>query len=271
MRCLKFSVVALALVSAFAIFQPIRGRQSGRAYVREFYVTPGDANAKELSENNPELLIIEGDIAMNRNHGYKSVYGAVLDVSTWPASIIPYELSEDYPNRDAILKAIAHYNTRTLVKFIPRTNETNYLVFVLTDSRDVGGRSYMGMQRGPQPIWFNADVSLWDFGTVLHELGHALSLGHEHSRTDRDLFVKLFFENCDKRYRSQLESKYLPEESFGPYDYGSIMHYPDDAYSSNGKKTIVPLTAGAVIGQRTQLSTEDIKSINHLYMIGSTD
>lgn len=29
-----------------------------------------------------------------------------------------------------------------------------------------------------------------------------------------------------------------------PYDYGSVMHYPQMAFSKNGNKTIIPLEVG---------------------------
>ncbi len=58
---------------------------------------------------------------------------------------------------------------------------------------------------------------------------------------------------------------------YGPYDYGSIMHYGKTAFgkkAANGTKlkTIVPKPNPNVsIGQRTGLSKLDIDGINHLY------
>jgi hypothetical protein len=51
----------------------------------------------------------------------------------------------------------------------------------------------------------------------------------------------------------------------GTYDYGSIMHYPKDAFSQNGGDTIVPKQEGVQIGQRTGLSAGDIAAVKNLY------
>ena len=51
------------------------------------------------------------------------------------------------------------------------------------------------------------------------------------------------------------------------YDYNSIMHYPDWAFSTNGKPTIeaVGKTGGAEIGQRDGMTAGDIEQINKYY------
>ena len=49
------------------------------------------------------------------------------------------------------------------------------------------------------------------------------------------------------------------------YDYGSIMHYPRGAFSSNNQDTIVPRRPGVTIGQRTGLSWTDRQTIAKLY------
>jgi hypothetical protein len=53
-------------------------------------------------------------------------------------------------------------------------------------------------------------------------------------------------------------------DDVGAYDYGSIMHYPRDAFSTDGSDTITPTNAAAAIGQRTALSAGDIAAANSM-------
>ncbi|GBP12081.1 Zinc metalloproteinase nas-13 [Eumeta japonica] len=50
-----------------------------------------------------------------------------------------------------------------------------------------------------------------------------------------------------------------------PYDYGSVMHYGDKAFSKNGNKTIEALQENVTIGQRDDLSESDILKLNRMY------
>ena len=66
--------------------------------------------------------------------------------------------------------------------------------------------------------------------------------------------------NFDKFGQGQIQ--HLGE----PYDYGSIMHYGPDSFSSNGRPTIVGLkTDSTQMGQRKGFSANDIRQINQLY------
>ncbi|XP_071455776.1 zinc metalloproteinase nas-6-like [Hetaerina americana] len=108
------------------------------------------------------------------------------------------------------------------------------------------------------------------WGTIQHEFLHALGFWHEHTRPDRDSHVQIMWQNIrpgrtgNFLARSPIESQY---EGM-PYDYGSVMHYRAAAFSRDGSPTIVPLQAGAQIGQRVRYSMIDLAKLNRLYGCG---
>ena len=76
------------------------------------------------------------------------------------------------------------YHERTCVKFVPRTNEGDY-AFI---QRGGGCKSEVGRLGGAQHITLG-DVC-WGYGVVLHELMHTVGFHHEHSRADRDKYIR---------------------------------------------------------------------------------
>ncbi|RWS00288.1 astacin-like metalloprotease, partial [Leptotrombidium deliense] len=79
-----------------------------------------------------------------------------------------------------------------------RTYEQHYVNFILGE----GCYSYVGkIDQGPQSI------SLGDgchyFGIIVHEIMHAIGFFHAHSRTDRDEYLNIYWENIQEAFRSQ--------------------------------------------------------------------
>jgi hypothetical protein len=102
-------------------------------------------------------------------------------------------------------------------------------------------------------------------GSAIHEIGHTIGLWHEQSRKDRDLFVKINWQNIKSGMSAQFNQHLEDGQDAGAYDYGSIMHYPRDAFSANGQDTITPIAPGAQIGQRGGLSAGDIEGVRLMY------
>ena len=65
---------------------------------------------------------------------------------------------------------------------------------------------------------------------MLHELGHAIGLRHEHARPDRDNYLSVRSELADKTRRPALRK--MPEDmvnTYGvKYDYSSLLHYKEN-------------------------------------------
>ncbi|KAE8278038.1 Low choriolytic enzyme [Larimichthys crocea] len=113
-------------------------------------------------------------------------------------------------------------------------------------------------------------VSLQKFGCVTHgitqhELLHSMGFYHEQSRSDRDQYVRINWDNIRTSYLSNFKKEDTNNLNT-PYDYSSIMHYGRTAFGKHGSKTITPFPDPSVpIGQRDRLSDFDILKINKLY------
>lgn len=88
---------------------------------------------------------------------------------------------------------MADYTSKTggCITFKERTHESNYVHFQSTDS---GCWSYVGMSGGKQSLNYQ-NPGCTRFGTVQHEMLHALGFHHEQSSTERDEYVAIHLDN----------------------------------------------------------------------------
>lgn len=115
--------------------------------------------------------------------------------------------------------------------------------------------------------------------TIIHELMHTVGVYHEHQRSDRNAFVTI---NCGNVMGGCNGGNVMTNfaivgdaVSMGPYDFDSVMHYSQCAFTSATNCPTSGVTINVnqpwttqwqnAIGQRTHLSTLDQLTLSWLY------
>ena len=207
--------------------------------------------------------ITGGDIIIGKTAELLSrgAHGFYLYHPAWDAGIIPYSIDPTLPDAWRVELAVDRINQATDLNLVERTTESDYLVFE-PDPSECASR--IGRVGGPQVV----RLSSWcDPSDVLHEIGHAAGLVHEHQRPDRDQHVDVFYQCIRAGLESQFERRSWMATNFGPYDHESLMHYHSKAglkFPPGGCTATILDKNGGAIARATDLSPLDIKALDAL-------
>ena len=197
--------------------------KNGNAFLGDILV--GEVEGDSLVMADGQTLAYSEDGLVTQGAGILSSSG-----QKWPGGVIPYEfdrnLSQELRNR--FLQAKADYDAKTAVRFVPRSNQRDYVRVV----DDNGCYSYIGKIGGAQNLSISSGC---DANAARHEMGHALGLQHEQVRRDRDRWVIV-----NAGGRNNAIDNGSGGNPIGSYDFQSMMHYRN--YFRNGRWDYVPRT-----------------------------
>ena len=229
-------------------------------------------------EGIPEgYIIVQGDmlVRIDRIDGGRTVQGG-FRYAPWPGGVVPYEFDANVSsaNRDAMRLAMNEIEAVCTAVFIPRNGQDDY-VHIQAHASECN--SEVGCQGGEQII----NIASWGWEsrfTMVHELMHTLSFEHEQSRQDRNTYVGIHWDRIEDGMEHNFEKD--ADFMYGPYDFDSVMHYPQCAFSTcadctPGCRTITVRDPWAPdwqdeIGQRDHLSRGDIATLQGLYPESNT-
>ena len=169
-------------------------------------------------------MLIEGDIIVPDDFYTRGA----LATNLWPGGVVPYRFDDnvDDAERALMLADMALWEAAAAVDFHPRSGESDFVHI-----RDSGGdanpvsSSQVGRQGGQQIINING----WTPFVMAHELAHCLGYWHEQQRPDRDLYVQIA--NCQDESCDLNMNPPSGAEAYGAYDFDSVMHYHQCAFS----------------------------------------
>ncbi|XP_041952289.1 meprin A subunit alpha [Alosa sapidissima] len=232
--------------------------------VPTYYNDGNDVDAGELREDIPEINLessrdlFQGDIAVDPRRN------AILD-GNWKFPI-PYILTDslELNAKGVILQAFEMYRLKSCVDFKPYEGESTYLSFTKLD----GCWSFVGDFGTGQNLSIGARCDTR--AIVEHELLHALGFYHEQSRSDRDDYVKIHWDQIleGKEHNfNKYEDDFITDLNT-PYDYESIMHYRPLSFNKDPNIPTITTAIPAfnnVIGQRLDFSAVDLERLNRKY------
>jgi len=215
------------------------------------------------------IYLLEGDIMLTSEQvdllDKPETRGAVLNevAKKWPNGIIYYTFEQNFPNYNLVNRAIDHLQTNTGIRLTPRTNQADYVIF--RNSVDENS-SYLGKIGGAQTIYIAQSTT--SYGTVVHEIGHALGLLHEMTRNDRDSYVNIHWDNIIEKQKYNFQ-KYsirgFQGLDHGAFDFNSVMMYHSWSFQINDQQPTITTKTGGLVYGGSSLSNGDIATIKFLY------
>lgn len=192
-----------------------------------------------------------------------------------------HTLATDYGRKDAFREAARRWREDTCINLMEVDHDRipygEPYIYVDVQDYDYCWADGIGRPRSNGRLTINLGwcQSMNEVGNIVHEIGHAVGLNHEQKRPDgqgnyygHGPFLNVHWDRIGSDWAFQYEGdpdSYTgstmqdprdPVGGYERYDYGSIMHYPqNDAFD------LVHAPPGTYVGQRSELSEGDIRQV----------
>lgn len=246
-----------------------------------------DTARKHYKTDDVDKLVASGKVA--KSVAPKDRNLAILDTDIWRVHRndndthweVPYTFDNLYTDYQGITLSNTHTSEEqeqihtyivdlnakmTGVKFVNRTNEVHY---VTIGEYTEGCWSWVGrVPSTVSPQGINLQSPCITRDTVEHELIHALGVFHEQSRTDRNEYVTINFDNINPGNHDQFLIMVDTDSQSVPYDYHSVMHYWKRAFAVDATvDTIITKDPDVqnIIGFGDEASPSDLFQLELMY------
>ncbi|XP_061594316.1 high choriolytic enzyme 1-like [Cololabis saira] len=218
---------------------------------------------RKANANTKSLLQYDDIMPSKRRNASPCTSGECLWRKSSRYVYVPIQISSSYSaaEHNIIVNSLLTFHRSTCIRFVWKSWWHRDYLSIYSGN---GCWSYLGRNGGKQSVSLNRNGCMYQ-STVQHEVLHALGYHHEQNRSDRDSYVQILTQNVDPGKEHNF-NKVQTNNLGTPYDFNSVMHYSNTAFSKNGQPTIISkANPNLIFGHARDMSTNDIARVNKLY------